>query len=144
VIATVSSGSLLIGLVFGAVLGVIIMQAANSFAKKFGRPPWGIPPPVWFVFGLILGVIGVALYLVAHFTSKAKYSRNAGMMSGYGSPPPPYPPPYQPTYQPPPQAPPPDPQTWASPPQEPPVSALPTSSPPPPPPPAEPEEGPVG
>jgi hypothetical protein len=44
---------------------------------------------VWFVFGLILGVIGVALYLVAHFTSKAKYthipSRVRGTPSWLGS-----------------------------------------------------------
>jgi MFS family permease len=121
VIATVNSGSFVVGLILGAVLGVIIMQAANNFAKKFGRPPWGIPPPVWFVFGLILGVIGVALYVVAHFTSKAKYTRNAGMTSSYGSPEPPYPPqsyPPQsyppPSYQPP-QAPPIDAPTWAPP-----------------------------
>jgi hypothetical protein len=71
---------------------------------------------VWFVFGLILGVIGVALYVVAHFTSKAKYTRNAGMTSGYGSPEPPYPPQSYPppSYQPP-QAPPIDAPTWAPP-----------------------------
>lgn len=110
-IATVNAGSFVFGLILGAVLGVIIMTAANNFAKKFGRPPWGIPPPVWFVFGLILGVIGVALYLVAHFTSKAKYARNSGMTSGYGSPEPPYPP----QSYPPPQAPPIDAPTWAPP-----------------------------
>jgi MFS family permease len=139
VIATVNSGSFVVGLILGAVLGVIIMLAATNFAKKFGRPPWGIPPPVWFVIGLIFGVIGVALYLVAHFTSKAKYARNAGMTSGYGSPEPPYPPQSYPppSYQPP-QAPPIDAQTWAPPSTSVPPSGEgiplpPTEEPPPPP-----------
>jgi MFS family permease len=114
VIAAVNSGSFIFGLILGAILGVIIMMAATNFAKKFGRPPWGIPPPVWFVIGLIFGVIGVALYLVAHFTSKAKYARTAGMTSGYGSPEPPYPSQY-PSQYPPPQAPPIDSPTWAQP-----------------------------
>jgi MFS family permease len=131
VIAAVNSGSFVLGLILGAVLGVIIMMAATNFAKKFGRPPWGIPPPVWFIFGLILGVFGVALYVVAHFTSKAKYARNAGMMSGYGSAAPPYPPQY-----PPPQAPPIDAQSWAppstsAPPTSEPIPLPPTEEPPP-------------
>ena len=119
------------------------MQAANNFAKKFGRSPWGIPPWAWFVFGLIFGVIGVVLYLVAHFTSKSKYARTAGMASGYGPPEPPYPAQsYPPPSYPPPQAPPIDAPTWASsPPNVPPtgegIPLPPTEEPPPPPPPTD-------
>lgn len=100
-IAATSNGTLVLGLIISVVLGVILMQAAAAFKRKWGRPPWGVPPWAWLIIGLLFEVIGAVIYLIAYLTSQARYVRNAGMGSTYGSAPPPYPPPAYP----PPQAP---------------------------------------
>jgi Na+/melibiose symporter-like transporter len=110
----------LIALVIGAVIGIVIMRAANTFKGTWGRTPWGIPSWAWFIIGFIFGVIGAILYLISQATTKRSLSRAGAAGPQYGSMPPAYPPP---------PVPPPDPQSWAPPAQSP--------LPPPPPPPAD-------
>jgi hypothetical protein len=71
------------------------MRAATSFQQRWGRTPWGMPPWAWLLVGLILGVIGAALYLIAHATTKRGLTQNPGSQPPYGTayPPPPVPPP---------------------------------------------------
>jgi F0F1-type ATP synthase assembly protein I len=103
VIAAVSSSTFIPGLILGIVIGIALMRAATGFRQRFGRTPWGMPPWAWLLVGLILGVIGAALYLIAHATTKKSLSRYSGSPPPYG------------TAYPPPPVPPPSPQAWAPP-----------------------------
>jgi hypothetical protein len=115
VIAVLSAGTYLPGLILGILIGVGMLRAAMSFQQRWGQTPCGMPPWVWLLFGLILGLIGLILYLIAQATTKRKLSGYPGSAPPYGSA---YPPPQAPPYPPPPM-PPPDAQGWAPPSQYP-------------------------
>jgi hypothetical protein len=94
VIAALSSSTFIPGLVLGILIGIALMRAATSFQQRWGATPWGVPPWGWLLVGLILGVIGAGLYLIAHATTKSRLTRSPGSQPPYGTayPPPPVPP----------------------------------------------------
>ena len=102
-IAALSSATFVPGLILGIIIGIALMRAATSFQQRYGRTPWGMPPWVWLIVGLILGVIGAALYFIAHATTKKRLAGYRGSPPAYGSayPPPPMPPPSAQTWAPP-------------------------------------------
>ena len=91
-IASVNAGLYLPGLIIGIIIGFALMRASSTFQSRYGRLPWSIPPWGWFLFGFILGLIGLILYAVAHATTKRQVDRSAG----YSAPPPGYAPPSMP------------------------------------------------
>ena len=48
---------------------VVAFTRALRFRRATGRNPWGIHPVVWFALGLIFGLLGSLLCLVAIITS---------------------------------------------------------------------------
>jgi hypothetical protein len=89
VIASVNAGLYLPGLIVGVIIGFALARVSSTFQSRYGRLPWGIPSWGWFLFGFVLGLIGIVLYLIAHATTKRQLNRTAG----YYAPPPASPPP---------------------------------------------------
>jgi hypothetical protein len=102
-IAALNSTTYVTELVFGLIFGFALYKVSSSFRQEWGRPPWSIPPWGWFAVGFVLGLIGMLLYLIAHFTTKGSIRRRGGYagVAGYqpppqtSYPPPPVPPPTQ-------------------------------------------------
>jgi hypothetical protein len=89
VIAALSSATFIPGLIVGIVIAIALMRSATTFQQSWGRPPWAVPPWAWLLIGLVLGLIGVVLYLIAQAMTKRSVGTNP-----YGSAyPPPVPPP---------------------------------------------------
>jgi hypothetical protein len=59
---------------------------ATAFRRLTGRNPWGIHPVVWLVLGLLFGLIGSLLCLIAVLTSKGRATATGGDLAGGGGP----------------------------------------------------------
>ncbi len=101
--------------VFFVLFAVVAFARAVRFHQRTGRNPWGIHPVLWLAAGLIFGIIGSILCLVAVYTSHPDSHRTPS--SGpYGYGPPPGPGGYRPPgYAAPPAGPPPPPPPQTAP-----------------------------
>ncbi len=75
--------------VVNPVIVVILVVAAGlafgravAFRRATGRNPWGIHPVVWLVIGLLFGLLGSLLCLIAVLTSKHRAQRTTGSGGG--------------------------------------------------------------
>jgi hypothetical protein len=115
-IAALSSTTYITELVFGVIFGFALYKLSSSFRQEWGRPPWSIPPWGWFVIGFVIGLIGMLVYLIAHFTTKGSIRRRGGAYGATGGYPQGYQPPPPAGYPPPPvPAPSQSPPGWAPP-----------------------------
>ena len=60
-----------IGLVLAVLFGALCYVRTATFRRQIGRNPWGIPPGVWMVIGLLLSLIGLCLAFLACATTRA-------------------------------------------------------------------------
>jgi hypothetical protein len=65
----------------------------TAFRRQVGRNPWGVPPAIWLLAGFLLGLIGLALAVVACATTRVPTPDLAGPFGRGPSAPPAGPPP---------------------------------------------------
>lgn len=78
-----SPGVLVAEVVIGVIFAILLYQFSVRFKRQTGNAPWHFPPALWAVLGLIFGLLGAILYLIAWATSRKTPAPGA---TGYGGP----------------------------------------------------------
>ncbi len=65
-----SGGETVVALIAACLFGVAAFLLAENSRKVHGRTPWRIPPLVWGLVGVLFGVFGFLLFLIARATSR--------------------------------------------------------------------------
>jgi hypothetical protein len=56
--------------VVALLFGVLAYLRTSAFRRQRGQNPWGMSPGVWLVVGILLGLIGMILALIACATTR--------------------------------------------------------------------------
>ncbi len=74
----VSSSELVVGLVLSVVWAFLGYRLSENDKVRLGRTPWGWPSVLWAFFWFLSLILGLVLYLIAHFAGLRRAQQQPG------------------------------------------------------------------